>query len=311
MEVEYNLYGYLYIDGESVKTWTTEGTHYYYWDVEGKSGSHDVKLKVVDSPKPGEIADMDTDTITLSITNSEMGGVEKYGVVVGIANYKIGSCLYADEDASDWYNHLTDNLGWSSSDIKLYGGSDSSDFPKYTGTAKEYIVKKGLNLVVSTVDPNDIFTFTFAGHGEGNGENDSYLKMWDSGSGENFEDGNLTDDELVRIFEHLEADKIFTFLDACKSGGFGDNLMNMSNKENVYLTTTCTDSGSGYSSFDHKNGLWTYYFLEDSWQNHFGGSANTALEDIFEYAHNEYPYNGEDEPQEFDGDPNNFFYLSP
>ncbi len=257
-----------------------------------------------------------TYTITVKIYTSSGGGggegdgvVNKYAVIVGISDYKaISDLSYCDEDATDWYNHLVNNLGWSPSNIKVLGDTHDTNYPKYDGLATEYNVKEALKWMVSTADADDIIAFISSGHGAKD-SNGAYLCMWDCSAGENGEDGNLYDFELAGILDDAVAAKIFVFLDHCHSGGFGDDLMNMPNSEHVYLTTTCTENGYGYDDPNHQNGAWTYYFLEYSWIGYYGGSPDVSMEEVFAYAHDAYPYGGADEPQEFDGDPNNSFYL--
>ncbi len=194
-------------------------------------------------------------------------GVTKWAVIVGISDYKVISDLsYCDEDATDWYNHLSGTMDFDY--IWVYGDTHSSNYPKYDGVATEYNVKQALIYVVQHADSDDVIAFVTSGHGSGDGAGSSYLCMWDSGSGENGEDGNLWDTELAAILDDAVADRIFVFIDHCYSGGFGDDLMNMPNSEHVYLTTTCTENGYGYDDSTHKNGAWTYYFLEYSWINH-------------------------------------------
>ena len=67
---------------------------------------------------------------------------------------------------------------------------------------------------------------------------------------------------------------------------------------------------------DEYNSLWTYYFLEDAWQQHYDGDTGYSLEVIFDYAHDHYPDNTpgiphwpDDEPQEFDGNSGSSFYI--
>lgn len=235
--------------------------------------------------------------------------VTKYAVIVGISDYKyIGDLSLCDEDATDWHNHLVNNLSWKSANIKIYGDGHTNNYPKYDGIATEYNVKLALDWLVSVADYNDIIAFITAGHGGISGGS-SCLCMWDAEDGENGEDGNLYDTELDSILETTDADKIFAFFDNCHSGGFGPELMNIDNSIHIYLTTTCTEDGYGFDDFDHNNGCWTYYFLEYSWQNYYEAGVYVCMEDIFDYAHDNYPYGGVNEPQEFDGNPGSWFYL--
>lgn len=249
-------------------------------------------------------------TTTTTLTSSGDGIVRKWAVIVGISDYKaISDLSYCDEDATDWYNFLTTRLGWSPSNIKVLGDPNTANYPKYDGLAKEYNVKQALQWLVSSADADDIIAFISSGHGAGDGKGNSYLCMWDCGSGENGEDGNLWDYELAAILSNAVAAKIFVFLDHCYSGGFGDNLMSMPNKAKVYCTTTCTEKGFGYDVPTYKNGAWTYYFLEYSWIGKYGGSADAALENVYATAKSVYPYKGISAPQQFDGNLNSSFYL--
>ncbi len=262
-----------------------------------------------------------TYTITVTVTPQSGGGggggggtgdgvVNKYAVIVGISDYKaINDLSYCDEDATDWYNFLHGTLGWSADHITVLGDTHSGNYPKYDGIATEHNVKQAIQNMVNTADADDIIAYISSGHGSGDGSGSSLLCMWDMSSGEDGEDGSLYDTELATLLKNAVADKIFVFLDHCYSGGFGDDLMNMPNKQHVYLTTTCTANGYGYDDSTHHNGAWTYYFLEYSWINHYSGSDSTALETIFSYAHSAYPHSGGDEPQQFDGDTSSYFYL--
>lgn len=137
--------------------------------------------------------------------------------------------------------------------------------------------------------------------------------MWDCLDGEDDQDGKLDDTELDTILEESSADKIFVFLDSCYSGGFGPELMSIDNSIHVYLTTTCTESGDGYEEPELNNSCWIYYFLDYSWQDEYESDIYASMEDVFDYAHDNYDYEGKDEeldePQEFDGNSGGSFYL--
>ncbi len=251
-----------------------------------------------------------TDSVTFTVdTSGPPPKVVKWAVIVGISDYKaINDLSYCDEDATDWYNHLSGTMDYDC--IWVYGDGHSGNYPQYDGYATEYNVKQALQNVVNQADSDDIIVFTTSGHGSGNDLGSSYLCMWDCGSGENGEDGDLWDTELANILDDAVASRVFVFIDHCLSGGFGDDLMNMGNSDHVYLTTTCTENGYGWDDSAHENGLWTYYFLEYAWINHFGADPNVSMEDVFDYAHDHYPYGGDHEPQEYDGDSANPFYLT-
>jgi hypothetical protein len=140
--------------------------------------------------------------------------------------------------------------------------------------------------------------FITSGHGSGDGAGSSYLCMYDcSGSTGCYYDTELAAD--MGLF--AIGVKAFIFIDHCYSGGMGPELMNLANKANIYCTTTCTANGYGYDDPTHSNGMWTYYFLDYGWIQHFASSATTALESIFTYSAAAYPKTGGDAPMQFDG----------
>ena len=296
----------IYIDGVLVAHANT-----YDWDTTLYSdGLHEIKAEAIDS-----IGQTGSDVISVTVDNTGGGGVPgggdgrvvRWAVIVGISDYKaISDLSYCDEDASDWYNFLT-STGWDH--LVVLGDGHPENYPKYDGLATESNVKAAIQDMVSSADEDDIIAYISSGHGSGDRRGTSYLCMWDCGAGENGEDGNLYDHELAGLLDSAVANKIFVFLDHCFSGGFGDDLMDMPNKEHVYLTTTCTEKGYGYDDSEHQNGMWTYYFLEFSWIDHFGGDPTVALEDVFAYAVANYPMKGVDTPQEFDGNPNEPFIV--
>ena len=116
--------------------------------------------------------------------------------------------------------------------------------------------------------------------------------------------------EIADDFDnYVSGVKIFFFFDACNSGGIISTLDDMPNKNFIYVATTCTADGYGYDSSTYSNGLWTYYFLEYAWIDHYGGSNSYSMETIFDYAKEDYPKSGVNEPQEYDGNTSSSFYL--
>ncbi|MEM2102623.1 MAG: caspase family protein [Candidatus Bathyarchaeia archaeon] len=287
------------IDGGS---WINKGTSTSHTFTGIANGQHTVDVRAWDVAGNSAMA-------SVMFYVNVVSGVTKYAVIVGISDYKaISDLSYCDEDATDWYYHLVNTMGFTN--VYVYGDGHTANFPKYDGKATEYTVKQALINMVNSADSDDIICFISSGHGSGNGAGSSFLCMWDYGSGENGENGALYDTELAAILDDAVANKIFVFLDHCYSGGFGPELMAMPNKLRVYLTTTCTANGYGYDDSTHKNGAWTYYFLEYTWINYYGANPNTSMETIFSYALAHYPYGGGDTPQQYDGNTSSAFYLT-
>jgi len=241
----------------------------------------------------------------VSNTTAADGIVNKYAVIVGISDYEVISDLsFCDEDANDWYNQLI--LGGYTCTVL---GDHTNYYDQNDGLATEDNVRQALTYYLSIADEDDIVAFTSSGHGGATRGRvkDSFLCMWDCGSGENGYDGYIFDDELKGLFDGAICEW-FIFLDHCNAGGMNGVMAN-ANAANGYLAVTCTDRGYGYDYPPGLNGAWTYFFLEIAWQEYFGGGYDVSMETIFDYAVSIYPYTRKDLPQEFDGNLAVDFYL--
>jgi hypothetical protein len=231
------------------------------------------------------------------------GVVRKYAVLVGISEYKaISGLSFCDEDVIDWYNHLNPQ-GFTMTIL----GDNKNWLPSYDGLATEANVKAAVAYYLSIADGDDIFVFMSSGHGYKEGKL-HMLEMWDSCDGIDGEDGTIYDFEFKDMFAPAVCNW-FIQLDHCYSGGM-DEVMTNPNADKGYMATTCTGKGWGYDEPDYENGAWNYFFLEYSWQQHFGGSFSVSMEEVFAYAFAAYPYGGVSAPMEFDGNPSAPFYLA-
>jgi hypothetical protein len=250
--------------------------------------------------------------LTVTLTAGGGGGTGdwgtggKYAVIVGISNYaSINDLSFCDEDALDWYNFLV-SKGYECH--VFYDGSyTSNSFTSIPAAAKkgqatEANVRAAIQgLAAHAVSGNSV-AFVTSGHGSGDGAGSSYLCMYDcSGSV-----GCYYDTELKADFNlFVTGVKTFVFVDHCYSGGLGPEMLTITAKATLYMTTTCTANGYGYDDSAHSNGAWTYYFLE----NYLVGHSTSSMEAVFDAASPGYPYTGGDAPMEFDGATGTAFYL--
>jgi hypothetical protein len=281
------------IDGITVATATS-----YVWDtLTATEGSHTITATATDS---GGLTG--TASVVVTVDNEEdpppPPGQNKYAVIVGISDYSaINDLTYCDEDATDWYNYLSAH-GYT---ITLLGDSKNY-YPQWDGLATEYNVKAALANYIALADEDDIIVYASSGHGTTYTGGET-ICLWDYGVGQNGEDGSFRDVELAAVFAPAVAE-VFIFLDHCYSGGMNEVMYN-SNGANVYLTTTCTDSGYGYDVSTYSNGAWTYWFLEAG----LVGQGFTTMEQCYAWASANYPYDKADAPQQFDGSPLEDFTL--
>ena len=245
--------------------------------------------------------------------------VEYYALIIGISDYQgtVPDLGFCDEDASDWYHFLHQDLYWDSDNIRIYGDSHTSNYPKYTGLATEANIRNGLSWLANNADNNDVIAILVSGHGGYDsywGTNDRFVCMVDidtlPASAPTSNDGRLYGYEIADYLKYDDVGKIFVFMDVCHSGGIGeDNLMTMYNYYNVYCATACNRFGNAYDNPAYQNGVFTYKFLELSWKGHYGSCSSVALESIFSYA---YAHRDTDRTndrfQQYDGS-SNLFYL--
>jgi hypothetical protein len=290
-----------FVDGV-LKNTDTSAPFSYGWDTTAYAdGAHTLGATAYDGA--GNYATATAVSVIVDQSAAPLINTVRYAVIVGISDYKaISDLSFCDEDASDWYNYLL-SIGYLAENIWVFGDAHSNNYPVWNGYATEANVKAALSNMIAMADNDDIVNFITSGHGSGDGNGESFLCMWDCDSGESGEDGSFYDHEIAAIFGDAIS-KVHIFIDHCYSGGNGPELMALGNSANIFCTTTCTDNGYGYDDSAHTNGMWTYWFLEAGLIGHFGGSADTAMEDAFAWASANYPKQppSGDAPEMYDGD---------
>jgi hypothetical protein len=257
-------------------------------------------------------------TITCTLTTGGGGGDGawgnggKYAIIMGISDYQsISDLSYCDEDAKDFYTFLT---GKGYECHVFYDGSYTSNtytsIPTSTGAGvsgkvalgTEANVRAAIQGLAAHAVAGDSVVYVTSGHGSGDGAGSSYLCMYDcSGSAGCYYDTEIKAD--LALFAN--GVKIFFFVDHCYSGGIGPEIMALSNKANIWMTTTCTANGYGYDYPTGSNGAWTYYFLELNLKN----NPSASMESMFTAAAANYPYTAGDAPMQFDGNTGAAYYL--
>jgi hypothetical protein len=237
---------------------------------------------------------------------------DKWALLVGISDYKaISDLSYCDEDATDWYNYLVNTMGYATTNIRVLGDGHTSNYPAYYAIATEYQYRACLDWIAANADGDDTVVFATSGHGSGDGSGSSFLCAWDCNSGESGYDGSFYDTEVDNYVQNIAVlgAKVLFFIDHCYSGGMGPEILAIGAAANTLTLTTCTEDGYGWDDPTHQNGMWTYWFLEAGLIGHFGSSTTTTMEEAFQWAHDNYPKSGGDEPQKFDGAPSTAFLL--
>lgn len=204
---------------------------------------------------------------------------KKYALIVGISDYRTISDLnFCDEDATDWYQYLKAN----DYEIVLLGDAHRKNYPKYDGLATEATVRMELKKMLNKAENGDTLVFITSGHGHGDGRGSSFLCMVNCNPARDVD--CYRDTELLADLKSIKKQpNIFIFIDHCFSGGFLDQLKPL---RNVACFTTCSQNGFGYDSAPHRNGAWTYTFLEKGLIQQFGGKA--PIEQVYSWANANY-----------------------
>jgi len=257
-------------------------------------------------------------TLKATATFETDGVTTRYAIIVGIADYEIVYDLqYPDDDANDWYYRITTEISnpFNDNNVWVYGDNHPGNYLKYNGLATESAITQAIDYVLSMADGDDKVVFVFSGHGFYDSANKySYICAWDCGwspSGLEALDGFISDIELAKAFCYSAA-KVFIFLDACHSGGFSEPATTNSNKKNILVVTATTAEDTTNERDTIQNGVWTYGFL-DTWSDIYNNDASAYLEDIYQstLTNPDYQqYQGDDDPQIFDGNPNQKLNLN-
>ena len=225
------------------------------------------------------------------MSNNQIDG-NKYAIVVGISDYTyINDLKYCDDDAVSWCDYLT-LKGYT---IYLFGdGTNSYGTYVPINVATEINVRKCVKEIAEKIVSNDKFVFIDSGHGSSINKKlgTSLLCMVDEN---NIQQGSYYDIEFADDIKPMiiKNANVIIFTDACLSGGFIDNIINLTTT-NACILTTCTQKGNGYEIHDLKHGAWTYYLLIKTLMS-FDQPDN--LFEAYKRAIVDYPYSGEDTPQ--------------
>ncbi len=166
-----------------------------------------------------------------SIGGSSVG--KKYAILIGVSDYKsIGDLNFCDEDVTSWYQFF------KKKEYKLYvyGDKHKENYPHYSGLATEKHVRHRITKLLSKITENDTVAIVVSGHGNGDGEGNSYLCMYDCDGDKK---GSYTDKEFYEDVKDVKC-QLFVFFDNCFSGGMLDELKKV---DKVFATSTCSEKG--------------------------------------------------------------------
>lgn len=147
------------------------------------------------------------------------GGQRVFALMVGVSDYggSANDLPDTDDDAIKLNRALSDAGVLNPASVILLNADATTD-----------AVRRAFQQVAAQTGPDDLFLFFFSGHGvqvnsrvsatEPDGRDETIVMR----------DGNMTDDELARLFGTVRARMAVAILDSCFSGGFARDIVNRS-----------------------------------------------------------------------------------
>jgi len=228
---------------------------------------------------------------------------EKWAVVIGIGNYQnknINKLNYTVADARAIYEFLVSKAGFAPDHVKLLLNEDATqkNIKSALGT---FLTRKAMK--------NDTVFIYYSGHGapepdpastDGDGLS-KYLVTYDADP-EDLYSTAFPMEEIRKIFQKIEANKIVFFVDACYSGATGGRTFskpgmkagNVSEKflddlsagEGRVVVTASSASEVSLEVAELGHGIFTYYLLQG-----LRGSADTnndkriTIDEVYQYVY--------------------------
>jgi hypothetical protein len=181
------------------------------------------------------------------------GGARVFAIMVGISEYgDVASDLpYTDEDAEK----LADTL-------RREGVLNASSVVLTNAQATVGGVRRAFQSVAAQAGPEDLFLFFFSGHGSQTDGSTSALEPDGRTESIVLTDGEITDQEMGRLFAGLDTRLSLLVLDSCFSGGFARNVVDRPGVMGLFsseedLTSAVADKfeAGGYLSHFLRTGL--------------------------------------------------------
>ncbi len=181
------------------------------------------------------------------------GGARVFAIMVGISDYgDVASDLpYTDEDAEK----LAETL-------QREGVLNASSVVLTNAEATVGGVRRAFQSVAAQAGPDDMFLFFFSGHGSQEDGATSALEPDGRTESIVLTDGEITDQEMGRLFAGLDTRLSLLVLDSCFSGGFARNVVDRPGVMGLFsseedLTSAVADKfeAGGYLSHFLRAGL--------------------------------------------------------
>jgi len=251
------------------------------------------------------------------ILNDYFSSANKWAAVIGINAYDSFENRWgAAESATQMYNALTENFGFSSDHINNYAGALTDDIFDIFDDISCQKVNETLDWLDQVAGPQDTVLFYYAGHGYRDVSGREYLAAHDDTQ------RMIRDDALARALNKIDCKTLIVILDMSYAGGFirdasqpSDVALDVSGNpaDNRIVLTACGEVTQENEDTQALMSEWEMafsHFLIDGFRYDENGDGKTSLEEAFRYAKSKFPlYELEgkrpilQQPQIYDGFP--------
>lgn len=250
----------------------------------GEAGRYSVRLSLND---------------TGPAANATMTGGRIYAVMVGISDYggRASDLAFTAEDAEKIAETL-DRRGVLAEGSILLTEAE----------ATRARVTQAIQQVAAMAGPEDAFLFFYSGHGDQQPTQASSTEPDGLNESIVLRDGDITDDELARLFAGVRARVSILALDACFSGGFARDVVSRPNVMGLFsseedLTSSVAEKfrAGGYLSHFLRNGL--------AGDSDADGDAIITAGELSAYLRNQFADQVQDEQAQTRDGQRNYQYL--
>ncbi len=213
----------------------------------------------------------------------EKPGVNKWAVIIGIANYRgwKNDLWNPDEDAKEMYWVLINKYGFPRENIIIL----------LNRRAKARRIIAAINWLKGKENSGSTVVFFYSGHGarveDGRGwDSDVESDGYDEGI-VSFDMYGISDGMLKELFSDFESTKIALIFSCCHAGGMIDSYGDDLQASGRVIATACKADQYGWDMKYLKNTLFAYYFVDEGMidgKADSNGDGVVSVEEAFWYA---------------------------
>jgi hypothetical protein len=201
------------------------------------------------------------------------GTRHRYIVLVGLNDENPNGLHNSEDDVNDWVIQLNTHKTWftgtSINHYKKFGDGN----PAWDGYATVTNVRNAIQWAVASGDGDDLVHISFSCHGNWNSATgEGYVKLYPYYT--NYYETNLASDLNASQQDYPD---IMVWFGSCHSGAMDTLHTTPSNRDRIFVISTCTRYGFGYQDgFPDLNNTWFFYYVFNSMMSHDPGEMVDA-----------------------------------